>query len=757
MVKAARRLGTIAVAACAGMAHAQPADEANWIPADFGEWEEFTKWTTNPFYPQNGHPEPGDTYNVFIQAIGDGTPYIVQLDNSVPVLTVDAITLDAPNATLRMVGSEIDMQGGTISILRGRFRPESSAVRNATIDVNGGTVGFGAANSVILDGVTLVGDPVLAGGNAEVINGLGLDGTWALSNEFGATLRFVGDQVVSGGTFSYSPVDVQEWYVFIADGSTITLSPDTTIEGGATKGLQLGRSPENPQDSDNTLINQGTIHANAEQDRVEIWSNTFVNEGLIEVSEFGIFSLSWSGTDYISGTDLGNSWTNEGTIRLSLGTINLAGEFLTSDLGTFERVLGFINLYGTMDNAGETFDASLATTRVYIDHGAIIGGTVVVSDEGIAVGPEATFRDVTFVGDLHSDQNGSTIAFVDDVALDDELIIDHDNVLVDMQMASFDDGTVRWNVGASGSFLAGGVDGHFTLGPNATITGSGFNISSEALVTNHGLIESIGCEETFVGADFLNEGVVRADVCGDLRFPDVTDMLNFQGDTLTGGTWEVVNEGVIRFFGRSIVVNDATIIRDGPSTQIPELADLASNLGSLTLTGGADQTTAGDLENAGTLHVGDGSIMSVNGALTLTPTSHVQTVVSTSQSGMIAAAGAAHVDGTLDVTLADGYQPMIGDTLTVLTASAIDGVLETVTLPDPPPGLRFVYTQQARAAGINVVCAGDFNGDGVLNILDFVDFQNAFVAGDAGADCDGNGVLNILDFVCFQNAFSQGC
>ena len=54
-------------------------------------------------------------------------------------------------------------------------------------------------------------------------------------------------------------------------------------------------------------------------------------------------------------------------------------------------------------------------------------------------------------------------------------------------------------------------------------------------------------------------------------------------------------------------------------------------------------------------------------------------------------------------------------------------------------------------------CAPDFNGDGSLDILDFVAFQNAFQAGDESADFNGDGVLNILDFVDFQNAFQAGC
>jgi outer membrane protein assembly factor BamB len=54
-------------------------------------------------------------------------------------------------------------------------------------------------------------------------------------------------------------------------------------------------------------------------------------------------------------------------------------------------------------------------------------------------------------------------------------------------------------------------------------------------------------------------------------------------------------------------------------------------------------------------------------------------------------------------------------------------------------------------------CAGDFNGDGALNILDFVAFQQAFQANDPTSDCDASGDLNVLDFVCFQGVFSAGC
>lgn len=54
-------------------------------------------------------------------------------------------------------------------------------------------------------------------------------------------------------------------------------------------------------------------------------------------------------------------------------------------------------------------------------------------------------------------------------------------------------------------------------------------------------------------------------------------------------------------------------------------------------------------------------------------------------------------------------------------------------------------------------CFGDFNGDGELNVLDFVAFQLAWQDQDPAADCDGNGEFSVLDFICFQLAWQAGC
>lgn len=54
-------------------------------------------------------------------------------------------------------------------------------------------------------------------------------------------------------------------------------------------------------------------------------------------------------------------------------------------------------------------------------------------------------------------------------------------------------------------------------------------------------------------------------------------------------------------------------------------------------------------------------------------------------------------------------------------------------------------------------CEADLTGDCELTIIDFVAFQNAWLLQKPEGDCDANGVYNILDYVCYQQMFLAGC
>jgi len=56
-----------------------------------------------------------------------------------------------------------------------------------------------------------------------------------------------------------------------------------------------------------------------------------------------------------------------------------------------------------------------------------------------------------------------------------------------------------------------------------------------------------------------------------------------------------------------------------------------------------------------------------------------------------------------------------------------------------------------------VTCSADLDGNGTLDLFDFLAFTNLFNAEDPGADWDTNGVFDLFDFLGYVNAFNEGC
>jgi len=54
-------------------------------------------------------------------------------------------------------------------------------------------------------------------------------------------------------------------------------------------------------------------------------------------------------------------------------------------------------------------------------------------------------------------------------------------------------------------------------------------------------------------------------------------------------------------------------------------------------------------------------------------------------------------------------------------------------------------------------CYADFDGNGTLDLFDFLGFVNAFNAQNQKADCIDDNAFDLFDFLCFVNAFNAGC
>lgn len=61
------------------------------------------------------------------------------------------------------------------------------------------------------------------------------------------------------------------------------------------------------------------------------------------------------------------------------------------------------------------------------------------------------------------------------------------------------------------------------------------------------------------------------------------------------------------------------------------------------------------------------------------------------------------------------------------------------------------------SAASGSTCYADCDGNGVLNVFDYICYGGDYAAGAASADCDANGILNIFDYICFGSAFAAGC
>jgi hypothetical protein len=84
-----------------------------------------------------------------------------------------------------------------------------------------------------------------------------------------------------------------------------------------------------------------------------------------------------------------------------------------------------------------------------------------------------------------------------------------------------------------------------------------------------------------------------------------------------------------------------------------------------------------------------------------------------------------------------------------------DGTLLDTVAWDNPFGDNVIGGEFEISRGGN--CYPDFTEDGELDLFDFLEYVNAFNAGDAAADCDENEILDLFDFLCFVNAFNEGC
>jgi YD repeat-containing protein len=203
------------------------------------------------------------------------------------------------------------------------------------------------------------------------------------------------------------------------------------------------------------------------------------------------------------------------------------------------------------------------------------------------------------------------------------------------------------------------------------------NLTSSSKVSNTGTFrKSSGTSTSSVGS-FNNTGTVEVH-SGTLTLSSVSQV---SGSTLTAGTWNVFANATLSLPG-AITTNQGSITLDGVGSTLAAISGLRTNNGSFSLLDGRSFTASSGFANAGRLTLGAGDTLNVTGAFTQSAAGSLGIALggtpASGQYGHVASTGAATLAGTLNVSLANGFGPIIGNTYPILTFASSSGSFATV-------------------------------------------------------------------------------
>ena len=167
------------------------------------------------------------------------------------------------------------------------------------------------------------------------------------------------------------------------------------------------------------------------------------------------------------------------------------------------------------------------------------------------------------------------------------------------------------------------------------------------------------------------------------------------------------------------------------------------NRGTLGVIGPLNHTLPGHVHNEGTFRPGGDLLQS----LTLDGDFH-QTADGTLvlQLGLLSdqlvVSGVAGLGGELRIETS-GFTPAPGATFDLLIADAYAGAFDTVDLPFPA---KVVYAADRVTLEIPVVCAGDTNADGVIDIVDLLEVLIGW-GGSGPGDVNADGIIDTVDLL----------
>jgi hypothetical protein len=512
----------------------------------------------------------------------------------------------------RFVGAEII--GGTVNLLNG-------AGLNAAAGITG----------VALTNVTVNGD--LTTNGSIFVNNSVLNGTTTIAS---------GGQLVFGPPgASAGPITLPSANIVFSGGSLTSVGTvacdDLTLGAGVLARGGQGFFTRRSSTTQGSLVNNGTISADVNNQVISI-SPTFVNNGVCQALNGGILGLT-------------GQWRNNGLIRSVGSSLQLAGIYAASGLGTLDISGSAVSLSGLFDNNNNTFNLTAGNT--WTCNGATIKGGTLNMDPGVPLtlgNGGATLENLNVLGDIivpgaasqvNVRNNLTQTGTIDLAGAGCKLTFFYDS--------AYPTGTIWFDPASGGNnrILTGGAGSSITLGPGAIVHGGRGTIATNSSIT------------------VVNQGLISADMNG---LTIEIDTFRFQNQ----GTIQAINGGIIDF--------------EPPPG------------------GGGGMV----LLNSGVLRPQAGRIFSIPGAYSQSDTGRLELLLDPRGGfAQLSVAGEADLAGTLALSFPAGFVPVPGETWRVLDlgSTSVNGWFDQLQFPSLPAGLSWDASLLQTEGSVRIVPA----------------------------------------------------
>jgi hypothetical protein len=331
--------------------------------------------------------------------------------------------------------------------------------------------------------------------------------------------------------------------------------------------------------------------------------------------------------------------------------------------------------------------------------------------------------------------------------------------------------------------------GFANLGPLTTLAGGTLSADNGVVLGMGDNLVGFGAVDARVSAGFGS----TIEATGDLEIGDAAALDGFQSDgvlvvadntvtindanqavlgsltqlgTDTDDGTLLAGNGLLVEFGKNIagrgvvntpndeslpLMNNGVIIGDFPGAI--ELTGYVKGVGMLenvTVSGTLSPGFSPVRLHANNLEIGSGGqlIMELSG------------LTGGSEYDQLDVAGTLQLDGTLQVSLMDGFAPSLGDTFDILDWGALDGAeFAAVELPELAGRKTWDTSGLYTTGEISVIAmlAGDTDGDRDVDGADYAAFVGVFgAAGDRYTDFNEDGRVDLEDFVIMRGNFGFG-